>query len=153
VCTAYLPILYARHCLLVTRLALRTGTIQILKCFSSILCMLFTNKPSFWITLSIKNAASSKHTQGQAILLCSDTDHWYRLIPFLSIVYVFVHDSVYRRAIAEAKQRWSFIGWVTKNVLYWAPPCFGRHVESLVPVAFAIRTGPAWWIMAHSPYL
>jgi hypothetical protein len=30
------------------------------------------------------------------------------------------------------------IGWVTKNLLSRAPPCFGRHVKPLVPVAFAI---------------
>jgi hypothetical protein len=35
----------------------------------------------------------------------------------------------------EAKQRWSVIGWVTKNVLSRAPPCFGRHVKPLVPAA------------------
>jgi hypothetical protein len=45
-----------------------------------------------------------------------------------------------RRAIAEAKHRsqWPVLGWVTKNLLSRAPPCFGRHVEQLVPVAFAI---------------
>jgi hypothetical protein len=43
-----------------------------------------------------------------------------------------------RRAIAEVKQRWSVIVWVTKNLLSRAPPCFGRHVNLLVPVAFAL---------------
>jgi hypothetical protein len=47
-----------------------------------------------------------------------------------------------RRAIAEAKQakQRSVIRWVTKYfiLLSRAPPCFGRHVKPLVPVAFAI---------------
>jgi hypothetical protein len=30
------------------------------------------------------------------------------------------------------------IGWVTKNLLSRAPPCFGRHVKPLVPAAFAV---------------
>jgi hypothetical protein len=49
------------------------------------------------------------------------------------------------------------IGWVTKILLYWAPPCFGRHVKPLVPAVFAVvsthqlaRTGPAWWVKALS---
>jgi hypothetical protein len=43
-----------------------------------------------------------------------------------------------------------------KNVLSRAPPCFGRHVEPLDPAAFAVvstRTGPAWWVIARSPYV
>jgi hypothetical protein len=46
--------------------------------------------------------------------------------------------SALRRAIAEVKQRWSVIGWVSKNLLTRAPPCCGRHVKPLVPAAFAI---------------
>jgi hypothetical protein len=46
--------------------------------------------------------------------------------------------SALRRAIAEVKQRGSVIGWVTKNLLSRAPPCFGRHVKPLVPAAFAV---------------
>jgi hypothetical protein len=45
--------------------------------------------------------------------------------------------SVLRRAIAEVKQRWSVIGWVTKNLLSRAPPCFDRTVKQLVPAVFA----------------
>jgi hypothetical protein len=41
------------------------------------------------------------------------------------------------RTIAKANQRWSVIGWVTKNVLSRAP-CFGRHVKPLVPAVFAV---------------
>jgi hypothetical protein len=41
--------------------------------------------------------------------------------------------SALRRAIAEVKQRWSVIGWVTKNLLSRAP-----HVKLLVPDAFAV---------------
>jgi hypothetical protein len=41
-----------------------------------------------------------------------------------------------RRTIAEVKQRWSVIGWVTKNLLSRAPPCFRRHVKLLVPNQF-----------------
>jgi hypothetical protein len=54
--------------------------------------------------------------------------------------------SAFRRAIAEVKQRWSAIGWVTKNVLSRAPPCFGRHVKSLVPAAFVV-------VSTHQPAL
>jgi hypothetical protein len=46
--------------------------------------------------------------------------------------------SALRCAIAEDKQRWSVIGWVTKNLLCRAPPWLGRHVKPLVPVAFAV---------------
>jgi hypothetical protein len=48
--------------------------------------------------------------------------------------------TVLRRAIAEVTQRWSVIGWVAKNLLSRAPPCFGRHVKPLVPGAFAVVT-------------
>jgi hypothetical protein len=54
--------------------------------------------------------------------------------------------SALRRAIAEVRQRWSVIGWVTKNLLSRAPPCFGRHIKQLVPVAFAV-------ISTHQPAL
>jgi hypothetical protein len=46
--------------------------------------------------------------------------------------------SALRHAIAEVKQRWSVIGWVTKSLLSRAPPCFGRHVKPVVPTAFAV---------------
>jgi hypothetical protein len=46
--------------------------------------------------------------------------------------------SALQRAIAEVKQRWSVMRWVIKNVLYRAPPCFGRHVKPLVPAAFTV---------------
>jgi hypothetical protein len=38
----------------------------------------------------------------------------------------------------KVKRIWSAIGWVTKNLLSRAPPCFGRHVKPLVPAAFAV---------------
>jgi hypothetical protein len=38
-----------------------------------------------------------------------------------------------RRAIAKAKHR-------SQNLLSRGPPCFGRHVKPLVPVAFAIAS-------------
>jgi hypothetical protein len=40
--------------------------------------------------------------------------------------------------IAEVKQRWSVIRWVTKNLLSRAHSCFGRQFKSLVPAAFAV---------------
>jgi hypothetical protein len=43
-----------------------------------------------------------------------------------------------RRAIAEIKQRWSVIRWVTKNLLSRAPLCFRRYFKPLVPTAFAV---------------
>jgi hypothetical protein len=42
------------------------------------------------------------------------------------------------RVIAEVKQNWSVIGWVTKILLSRAPLCFVRHVKLLVPTAFAV---------------
>jgi hypothetical protein len=49
-------------------------------------------------------------------------------------------------AIAEVKQRWSVIGWVTKKILSETPPCFGRHVKPLVLSAFAV-------VSTHQPAL
>jgi hypothetical protein len=46
--------------------------------------------------------------------------------------------SALRRAITEVKQRWSVIEWMTKNLLFRAPPCFETHVKPLVPAAFAL---------------
>jgi hypothetical protein len=43
--------------------------------------------------------------------------------------------SEFRRAIAEATL---VIGWVTKNLLSRALPCFGMHAKPLVPAVFAI---------------
>jgi hypothetical protein len=51
-----------------------------------------------------------------------------------------------RRAIAEDKQLWSVIGWVTKNVLFQFTLCFGRYVKPLVPAAFAV-------VSTHQPAL
>jgi hypothetical protein len=53
--------------------------------------------------------------------------------------------SALRRAIAEVKQRWSVIGWVTINLLSRAS-CFGRHVKPLVPVDLQslAATNPHW---------
>jgi hypothetical protein len=41
---------------------------------------------------------------------------------------------------------YSVIGWVTKNLLSRAPPCFVRHAKPLVPAAFAMLapTNPHW---------
>jgi hypothetical protein len=49
-------------------------------------------------------------------------------------------DHCTRLAIVETKQRSqrSLIGWVTKNLLSRAPPCYGRHVKPLVPAEFAV---------------
>jgi hypothetical protein len=46
----------------------------------------------------------------------------------------------------EVKQHWSVIGWVTKNLLSRAPPCFGGHVKPLVTAVFAV-------ISIHQPAL
>jgi hypothetical protein len=50
--------------------------------------------------------------------------------------------SALRRAIPKVKQRWSVIGWVTKNLSTRAPPCFGRHVKPLVPAVFVVVSTP-----------
>jgi hypothetical protein len=54
--------------------------------------------------------------------------------------------SALRCTIAEVKQRWSVIGWVTKYLLSRASPCFERHVKPLVPAAFAV-------VCTHQPAL
>jgi hypothetical protein len=43
-----------------------------------------------------------------------------------------------KRGIAQVKQRWSAIGWVTTNLLSQILPCFERHVKPLVPAALAV---------------
>jgi hypothetical protein len=54
--------------------------------------------------------------------------------------------SALRRAIAEVKQPWSVIGWVTENLLSRDPPCFRRHVKPLVPSVFVV-------VSTHQPAL
>jgi hypothetical protein len=54
--------------------------------------------------------------------------------------------SALRRVIAEVKQHWSVIGWVTKNLVYQTPPCFRRHVKPLLPAALAV-------VSTHQPAL
>jgi hypothetical protein len=60
-----------------------------------------------------------------------------------------------RRAIAEVKQRWSVIRWMTKNILSRAPPCFEGtlshwsrlHLQSLAP------TNPYWArVVGYDPF-
>jgi hypothetical protein len=61
--------------------------------------------------------------------------------------------STFRHAIAEVKQCWSVIGWVTKNLLSQAPPCFGRHVKPLVPAAFAVVSTHHWAsVVGYGPF-
>jgi hypothetical protein len=54
--------------------------------------------------------------------------------------------SALRHVIAEVKQSWSVIGWVTKNLLSRALTCFGRYVKPLVPAAFVV-------VSTHQPAL
>jgi hypothetical protein len=65
--------------------------------------------------------------------------------------------SALRRAIAEVKQHWPVIGWVTK-IYYLELLCylegtlscwFWLHLQSSAPT----NTGPAWRVMARSPYV
>jgi hypothetical protein len=70
-----------------------------------------------------------------------------------------------RRAIAEVKQHWSGIGWVTKNLLSRAPPCsedmlscYSRlHLQSLASTnshwACVVGYGPfsLWVINKEGP--
>jgi hypothetical protein len=42
------------------------------------------------------------------------------------------------RVIAEVKQPWLVIGWVIKNLLSRAHPCFEMYVKPLVLAAFAV---------------
>jgi hypothetical protein len=70
----------------------------------------------------------------------------------LTFMFIYVEEldgpavSALWRVIAEVKQRWSVIAWMTKNILSRAPPCFGRHVKRLVPAAFAV-------VSTHQPAL
>jgi hypothetical protein len=57
---------------------------------------------------------------------------------YLTFLYDGPAVTAFRSAIAEVKQRWLIIGWVTKNLLSRAPPAFGRHVNLLVPAEFAV---------------
>jgi hypothetical protein len=52
--------------------------------------------------------------------------------------------SVLWRPIVDAMQRWSVIGWVTKNLSSRAPLCFERHVKTLAPAAFAVVSTYHW---------
>jgi hypothetical protein len=57
-----------------------------------------------------------------------------------------------RRAIVEAKQRWSAIGWVTKNLLSRAPPCFGSRCSRLYLQSIA-PTNPHWArVVGYGPF-
>jgi hypothetical protein len=83
----------------------------------------------------------------KAILLILVTVDWFMLWLIYTIEKLYGPAvSALRRAIAEVKQRRSVIGWVTKNLLSRAPPCFGRHVKPLVLVAFAV-------VNTHQPTL
>jgi hypothetical protein len=71
------------------------------------------------------------------------------------LFYIFVHKSeeldgpavsALRCAIAEVKQGWADTGWVIKNLLSRVPLCFWRHVNPLVPAAFAV-------VSTHQPAL
>jgi hypothetical protein len=42
------------------------------------------------------------------------------------------------RGTAEVKQCWSGMRWVTKHLLSWAPPCFGRYVKPMVSPGFVV---------------
>jgi hypothetical protein len=56
-------------------------------------------------------------------------------------------------AIAEVKQRWSVIGWVTKKLLSRAPPCFGRHVKSAAFAVVNTLTNPHWaLVVGYGPF-
>jgi hypothetical protein len=57
--------------------------------------------------------------------------------------------SALRRAITEVKQRWSVLGWVTKIYYLELLRASEAALQSLAPT----RTGPAWWVMARSPYV
>jgi hypothetical protein len=57
------------------------------------------------------------------------------------------------RAFAEVKQRWSVIGWVTKNSLSRAPPCFGRYIKPLVHLQSLAPTNPHWArVVGYGPF-
>jgi hypothetical protein len=62
-------------------------------------------------------------------------------------------DSPAVSALAEVMQCWSVIGWVTKNLLSRAPPCFGRHVKPLVPAFAVFITHQVWArVVGYDPF-
>jgi hypothetical protein len=111
-----------------------------------------------WIELSRKQHHNpldrfkdvSKHRTGSGkrlcFILCYDHDYYLRI----NSIHIWELDgpalSMLRRAILEVKQRLSDIKWVAKNVLWWAPLCFGRHVKPLVPLHLQplAPTNPHW---------
>jgi hypothetical protein len=63
--------------------------------------------------------------------------------------------SAVRRAIAEVKQHWSVVGWVTQNLLSQAPPCFGMHVKqlALLHLQSLTPTNPHWaGVVGYGPF-
>jgi hypothetical protein len=61
-----------------------------------------------------------------------------RNISYLVLSYKYSRGAQSRHTIVEAKQRWSVIRWLTKNLLSRAPSCFERHVKPLLPAAFVV---------------
>jgi hypothetical protein len=63
-----------------------------------------------------------------------------------------------RRAIAEVKQHWSVMRWVTKNLLSRAVRASEGTLSrwsrlNLVDSTHQLGIGPTWWVMARSPYV
>jgi hypothetical protein len=64
-----------------------------------------------------------------------------------------------RNSIAEAKQNWSVIGWMTKiyylKFLHVSEGALSRwswlHLQPLALTPTGTR--PAWWVMAHFPFV
>jgi hypothetical protein len=59
-----------------------------------------------------------------------------------------------RRAIAEFKQHLS-VGWVTKNLLFRAAPCFGMHIKPLsrLNLQSLAPTNPHWaGVVGYGPF-
>jgi lipid-A-disaccharide synthase-like uncharacterized protein len=59
--------------------------------------------------------------------------------------------SALRRAIAEVKQRWPVIGWMTKILLSQTLPCSERHGEPFVPAAFAVVSSLGSFLLMCNP--
>jgi hypothetical protein len=104
-------------------------------------------------------AALADTLSGQLQRLDSNLSRFSSIV-FLSIDEVLSNEdkSMAPRSVRFGVQsrKLSNVGWVTKNLLSRAHPCF-EHVKPLVPAAFAVVSthqpalGP--WVMARSPYV
>jgi hypothetical protein len=72
-------------------------------------------------------------------------------IPITDLYNIVKFDSPAVSAIAEFKERWSVIGWVTKNLFRASEGTLSRW--SRLHLQWLVRTESARWVMARSFYV